>query len=408
MLAMRLALAVRLGLTALRRHRLRTLLTVLGMIIGVAAVISVAALGAGARESIEDRISASGANMIVIRAGNRTIGGVRLGMGASSRLRDDDAEAIRALAGVAWVSPGLRTRGQVIHAGQNWNTSIEGAGADMLPIHNWSLARGSFFTAREVRDAEKVAVLGSAVRDQIFGPGVDPVGTTVRIGQVPVKVIGVLESKGSSAGGQDQDDTVFVPYTLVQKRMMGVTYLDRITISARSADDIDRVAAGAAALLRFRHEIVPGEPDDFRVQNLKELAELRSAATDTMTRLLGGVAAVSLLVGGIGIMNMMLVAVTERTREIGLRTAIGARARDVRLQFLVEASLLSTGGGLLGVLVGLGAAHGFEAWLGWPATVPVAAVILSFVVSVAVGVAFGFYPAARASRIEPIDALRFE
>jgi putative ABC transport system permease protein len=402
------AVAIGIGLTALGRHRMRTLLTILGMIIGVAAVISVAALGAGAREAIEDRISASGANMIVIRAGNRTIGGVRLGMGASSRLRDTDAAAMRALPGVAWVSPGLRTRGQLIYGGRNWNTSVEGAGADMLRIHNWALTRGSFFTDQDVREAEKVAVLGSAARDQIFGPAIEAVGATIRLGQVPVRVIGVLQSKGSSAGGQDQDDTVFVPYTLVQKRLMGVTYLDRVTLSARTPEDIDRVASGAAALLRLLHEIPPGAPDDFRVQNLKELAQLRSAATATMTRLLSGVAAISLLVGGIGIMNIMLVAVSERTREIGIRTAIGARPRDVRRQFLVEALLLSTGGGLLGVLVGLGAAQIMEAWLGWPARVPPAAVIVSFAVSVIVGVTFGFYPAAKAARIEPIIALRFE
>jgi putative ABC transport system permease protein len=396
------------GIAALRRNRMRTILTVLGMIIGVAAVISVAALGAGAREAIEDRISASGANMIVIRAGNRTIGGVRLGMGASSRLRDTDAAAMRALPGIAWVSPGLRTRGQLVYAGRNWNTSVEGAGADMVRIHNWPLARGSFFSAQDVRDAEKVAVLGSAVRAQIFGPGIEAVGATIRLGQVPVRVIGVLQSKGSSAGGQDQDDTIFVPYTLVQKRLMGVNYLDRITLSARTPEDVDRVASGAAALLRVLHEIQPGAPDDFRVQNLKELAQLRSSATRTMTTLLSGVAAVSLLVGGIGIMNIMLVAVTERTREIGIRTAIGARARDVRLQFLVEALLMSAGGGLMGVMLGLGAAHMMEAWLGWAVSVPLAAIVLAFTVSVAVGVTFGFYPAAKASRIEPMDALRFE
>ena len=396
------------GVAALRRNRMRTILTVLGMIIGVAAVISVAALGAGAREAIEDRISASGANMIVIRAGNRTIGGVRLGMGASSRLRDTDAAAMRALPGVAWVSPGLRTRGQLVYAGRNWNTSVEGAGADMIRIHNWPLARGSFFTNQDVRDAEKVAVLGSAARDQIFGPGIEAVGAIIRLGQVPVRVIGVLQSKGSLAGGQDQDDTVFVPYTLVQKRLMGVNYLDRITLSARTPEDIDRVASGAAALLRVLHEILPGAPDDFRVQNLKELAQLRSSATRTMTTLLSGVAAVSLLVGGIGIMNIMLVAVTERTREIGIRTAIGARARDVRLQFLVEALLMSAGGGLMGVVLGLGAAHIMEAWLGWPVSVPPGAIVVAFTVSLVIGVTFGFYPAAKASRIEPMDALRFE
>jgi putative ABC transport system permease protein len=393
---------------ALRRNRMRTALTVLGMIIGVAAVISIAALGAGARETIEDRISASGANLLIVRAGNRTIGGVRLGMGSSSRLDAADAAALRLLPGVAYVSPGLRTRSQVISRGENWNTSVEGAGADMPQMRNWRLATGSFFTLQDVREAEKVAVLGAEVRTRIFGQDANPIGAILRIGLVPVRVIGVLAWKGQSAGGPDQDDTVFVPYTLVQKRISGVNYLDRITIGARTAEDVAKVANGTIALLRLRHEIAPGAPDDFRVQNLKELAELRSSASNTMTYLLVGIAAVSLVVGGVGIMNIMLVAVTERTREIGIRTAIGARPRDVLMQFLAEALLMSVGGGGLGVLLGLSAARAVEFWLGWPVTVPVLAVWLAFGVSMAIGVTFGLYPATRASQIDPIDALRFE
>ena len=400
--------AVKVGLESLRRNRMRTLLTILGMIIGVAAVISIAALGAGAKETIEDRITAGGANMIVIRAGNRTIGGVRLGMGASSKLTDEDAAALRAVPGVALVSPGLRTRAQVISGGANWNTSIEGTGADMPAIHNWQLERGTFFSPRDVLEVEKVAVLGPAVRDQVFGPGSNPVGATIRVGIVPLTVIGVLASKGQTSGGQDQDDTVFVPYTLVQKRLMGVTYLDRITIAAGSAEAVGQVVSSITAQLRVRHEIAPGNPDDFRVQNLQEIAAMRGAATETMTWLLTGIAAVSLVVGGIGIMNIMLVAVSERTREIGLRAAIGARPRDVLLQFLVEAILLSLGGGLLGVGFGLAAAHAAEQWLGWPASVPLDAVLLAFGISVGIGMTFGFYPAAKASRLDPIDALRFE
>ena len=400
--------AVKVGLESLRRNRMRTLLTILGMIIGVAAVISIAALGAGAKETIEDRITAGGANMIVIRAGNRTIGGVRLGIGASSRLTDEDAAALRAVPGVALVSPGLRTRAQVISGGANWNTSIEGTGADMPAIHNWQLERGTFFSPRDVLEVEKVAVLGPAVRDQVFGPGSNPVGATIRVGIVPLTVIGVLASKGQTSGGQDQDDTVFVPYTLVQKRLMGVTYLDRITIAAGSAEAVGQVVSSITAQLRVRHEIAPGNPDDFRVQNLQEIAAMRGAATETMTWLLTGIAAVSLVVGGIGIMNIMLVAVSERTREIGLRAAIGARPRDVLLQFLVEAILLSLGGGLLGVGFGLAAAHAAEQWLGWPASVPLDAVLLAFGISVGTGMTFGFYPAAKASRLDPIDALRFE
>jgi putative ABC transport system permease protein len=400
--------ALTVGLAALRRNRMRTLLTMLGMMIGVAAVIGIAAIGTGAQESIEDRIAAGGANRLVIRAGNWTVGGVRMGMGASSKLTAEDAAAIRALPGVAYVSSGLRTRMQVIARGENWNTSIEGTGAEMPFIHDWQLAAGSFFTARDVAEDEKVAVLGPAVRDRIFGPGVNPVGQEIRAGIVPLRVVGLLASKGSDAGGQDQDDTVFVPYTTVQKRMRGVAYLDRITISVRSGDAIDRVQAEITETLRRRHGIQPGAPEDFRVQNLEELVRIRTSTTRTMTLFLTLIAAVSLVVGGVGVMNTMLVAVTERTREIGIRTAIGARSRDVLLQFLLEALLISSVGGALGVVFGYAAAEGAEAWLGWPARVPFDTVVLAVGVSVAIGVVFGFYPAAKASSLDPIDALRFE
>jgi len=400
--------ALMVGLAALQRNRMRTGLTMLGMVVGVAAVIAIAAIGTGAQEAIEDRIAAGGANMLVVRAGNWTIGGVRLGMGASSRLTAEDADAIRALPGVAYVSPGLRTRMQVVANGENWNTSIEGSGADMPVIHDWQIASGSFFTARQVGDAEKVAVLGPAVRDRIFGTGVDPVGRSIRAGIVPLRVIGLLASKGTDARGQDQDDTVFVPYTTVQKRMRGVTYLDRITISARSADAIDQVQAGVTQLLRRRHAIAPGGADDFRVQNLQELVRVRTSTTRTMTLFLTAIAAVALVVAGVGIMNTMLVTVTERTREIGIRTAIGARSRDVLLQFLLEALIISGCGGAIGVIAGYGAAGGVQAWLGWPAHVPLDSVALALSVSIAIGVVFGFYPAAKASSVDPIDALRFE
>jgi len=396
------------GWTALGRNRMRTLLTMLGMIIGVAAVISIAAIGTGAQVEIEDRIEAGGANMLVVLAGNRTIGGVRLGFGASSRLTAADADAICALPDVAYVSPGLRTRSQVVANGQNWNTSLEGTGADMPEIHDWRLETGSFFTARDVQKAEKFAVLGSMVRDTLFGPGVNPVGRVIRAGIVPLKVIGVLASKGQSAGGQDQDDTVFVPYTTVQRRLRGVTFLDRITISARTADSVARVEAGATRLLRLRHDIRAGAPDDFRVANLQEIAQVRASAARTMTYLLTGIAAVSLLVGGVGIMNIMLVAVTERTREIGIRTAIGARSRDVLLQFLFEALLITACGAALGVVTGFGAADAARAWLGWPTAIPLDSVLLAVIVSMAIGVIFALYPAVKAARLDPIDALRFE
>jgi len=405
---MRVVVALMVGLKSLQRQRLRTVLTMLGMVIGVAAVIAISAIGVGAQQAIEDRIESGGANMLIVLAGNRTIGGVRLGMGASSRLTAEDADAIRAIPDVAYVSPGLRMRAQVVASGQNWNTSIEGAGAEMPQIHDWQLEAGTFFTARDVQNAEKCAVLGSMVRDTLFGPGVNPVGQTVRAGIVPLKVIGVLASKGQSSGGQDQDDTVFVPYTTVQRRIRGVTYLDRVTISARTSDSVSRVEAAVTRLLRQRHEIVPGADNDFRVANLQEIAAVRASAARTMTELLTGIAAVALLIGGVGIMNIMLVAVTERTREIGIRTAIGARSRDVLLQFLLEAFVLSAAGAAIGVLAGFGAADAAQDWLGWRTAIRPDTVILAVVVSLAIGVVFGFYPAAKASRLDPIDALRFE
>jgi len=397
-----------IGFTALRRNRMRTVLTMLGMVIGVGAVITIAAIGTGAQEAIEERIESGGANMLVVLAGNRTIGGVRLGMGASSKLTAEDADAIRALPDVALVSPGLRLRSQVIANAQNWNTSIEGTGAEMPQIHDWRLENGTFFTGRDVQNAEKCAVLGSMVRDTIFGPGANPVGRVIRVGIVPLKVIGVLISKGQSAGGQDQDDTVFVPYTTVQRRMRGVTYLDRITVSARTAESVDRVEAGMTRVLRARHGIRRPAPDDFRVANLQEIARVRASAARTMTYLLTGIAAVALLVGGVGIMNIMLVAVTERTREIGIREAIGARSRDVLLQFLLEALLMTICGAALGVVIGFGAADAARVWLGWPTAVPFDAVVLAVGVSIAIGIVFGLYPAAKASRLDPIEAVRFD
>jgi putative ABC transport system permease protein len=405
---MRLKVAFMVGLGALRRNRMRTLLTMLGMIVGVASVIAISAIGTGAQDAIEERIESGGANMLVVMAGNWTIGGVRLGLGASSRLTEQDAAAIRALPEIAYVSPGLRTRGQIVANGQNWNTSVEGTGADMPAIHNWELESGTFFTDRDVANAEKYAVLGSMVRDTIFGPGVNAVGRVVRVGIVPLKVIGVLASKGQSAGGQDQDDTVFVPYTTVQRRMRGVTYLDRITVSARSAETVSPAQMSMTRLLRRRHQIQSGAPDDFRVANLQEIAQVRASAARTMTYLLTGIAFVSLLVGGVGIMNIMLVAVTERTREIGIREAIGARSRDVLMQFLLEALVISVCGAAVGVVAGYAVAAATHAWLGWRTVIPLDAVALSVTISIAIGLVFGLYPAAKASRLDPIDALRFD
>jgi len=406
---MRLAVAMRVGLHAIRRNLMRSVLTMLGIVIGVAAVIAIVALGQGAKQSIEDRITSAGANMIVVRAGNRTIGGVRLGMGASSRLTEADAQSLRSLPMIRFVSPGLRTRKQVVSGGENWSTSIEGCGADMPLIRGWKMHAGSFFGERDVREAQPVAVLGATVRDMLFGASATaPVGSVLRVGVVPFRVIGVLESRGDTSGGDDQDDAIYVPYSVVQNRLMGVTYLDRITVGVDTADHVPAATTAIESQLRVRHAIAQGAPNDFRVRSLDEIAEVRSAGAQTMTWLLAAIAAVSLVVGGVGVMNIMLVAVTERTREIGIRTAIGARRRDVRLQFLVEAVLMSAIGGALGVVLGIAVAQGLTAWFGWPTDVQPGVVCLAVAAAAGIGVAFGFLPASRAADLEPIDALRSE
>ena len=406
---MRLAVAVRVGAQAIRRNLMRSVLTMLGIVIGVAAVIAIVALGAGARQAIEDRITSAGANMIVVRAGNRTIGGVHLGMGASSRLTEADAQSLRALRTISFVSPGLRTRQQVVSGGENWSTSIEGCGADMPLIRQWHMRAGAFFGDREVRDAEPVAVLGATVRDILFGSTADPpVGSIIRVGRVPFRVIGVLQSRGDTAGGDDQDDAIYVPFTTVQKRLIGVTYLDRITIGVDTAEHVPIAMTRIESQLRVRHEIAIGAPNDFRVRSLDEIAAVRSEGAQTMTLLLAAIAAVSLVVGGVGVMNIMLVAVSERTREIGIRTAIGARQQDVRLQFLAEAVLMSATGGALGAIVGILFAQGLTAWFGWPTYIQTQVVVLAVAAAAGIGIAFGFFPASRAADLEPIDALRAE
>jgi putative ABC transport system permease protein len=401
-------LILRIAVLALRRNALRSALTSLGMLIGVAAVITIVALGRGAHGAIEDQVMSAGTNLVIVSAGNRTQGGVRLGMGASSRLTPEDAEALRRLPGVAYLTPGVRTRTQIITGGENWSTSVEGVGPELPSIRSWTLEHGSFFGGREVVGVEKVAVLGSIVRDTLFGRGANPVGQVVRLGSQPFVIIGVLASKGQSSTGQDQDDVVYAPYTTVQKKLMGVTYLNNITVSAAQAEQIPQVAAAVGALLRMRHQIAPGEPDDFRVRTLDEIVAVRARSTSTMQTLLVGIAGVSLLVGGIGVMNIMLVSVTERTREIGLRVAVGARGRDVLLQFLAEAMLISLAGGTLGILAGYGISAGLTEWLSWPTEVSPPVVVLAFGFAACVGIFFGWYPARKAAATDPIDALRFE
>jgi putative ABC transport system permease protein len=401
-------LLFRVTIVALRRNLLRSTLTVLGMAVGIAAVITIVALGQGAQAQIEDEIGEAGTNLIYVNAGNRTSGGVRLGMGASSRLTAEDAAALRALPGVAAVSPSIRSRQQLVAGGENWNTTVEGSGADLPLIRSWPVASGRFFDASDVTNDRKVAVLGSATRDKLFGTGVSAVGQPVRIGVQLFRVIGVLTSKGQGAGGRDQDDVVFAPYTTVQKRLMGVTYLNSIAVSSTSAELITPVADRVAALLRVRHAIQPGAPDDFRVRTLEDIVALRSRTTRTMASLLTAVAAVSLLVGGIGVMNIMLVSVTERTREIGLRVAVGARGRDVLLQFLFEAIVIAFAGGVAGVVLGYVLSVALTETLDWRTQMSTEAALIALAVAASTGIFFGWYPARQAASVNPIESLRFE
>ena len=405
---MSLLMVFRIAFKALGRNKMRTALTMLGMIIGVAAVITMVALGTGAQTSIESQIQSAGTNMIIVAAGNFTQGAVRQGQGNASTLTPDDAAAIRNVQGVQYVAAGVNTRGQLVASNQNWGTQVQGTDVDMPLIRSWPTQLGAFFTAQDVTTASKVAVLGSVVRDQLFGPDVDPTGQVIRINNQPFTVVGVMASKGQSGMGQDQDDVVFVPYTTVMKKLRGITFIQQAQVSAASATDTSATADRIAALLRLRHKIQPGDPDDFMVRTMEEMAAVRVQATQTMTALLASIAGVSLLVGGIGIMNIMLVSVTERTREIGLRMAIGARGRDVLLQFLVEAVVLSLFGGTIGIALGFALSQGVTFWMNWPTAVSPQAVVVAFGFAAMTGIFFGFYPARKAAALDPIDALRFE
>jgi putative ABC transport system permease protein len=398
----------RVAFKALGRNKMRTALTMLGMIIGVSAVITMVALGTGAQSSIESQIQAAGTNMIMVSAGNFMQGGVRMGQGNASTLTPEDAQAIQQVTGVQYSAPGVNTRGQVVAGNMNWGTQVQGTDVDLPLIRSWPTVRGAFFSPVDVASAAKVAVLGSVVHEQLFGADVDPVGQVIRINNQPFTVVGVLASKGQSGMGQDQDDVVYVPYTTVMKKLRGITFIQNVTVSAASAADTSATADRIATLLRTRHKIQQGDSDDFMVRTMEEMASVRVQATETMTSLLAGIAGVSLLVGGIGIMNIMLVSVTERTREIGLRMAIGARGRDVLLQFLVEAVVLSVVGGSVGIGLGLLVSRGVTLWMTWPTAVSPASIAVAFAFAGLTGVFFGFYPARKAAALDPIDALRFE
>jgi putative ABC transport system permease protein len=405
---MSILMTFRIAIKALNRNKMRTMLTMLGMIIGVGAVITMVALGNGASQSIEQQIASAGTNVIMVSAGNFTSGGVRQGQGMSNTLMPEDAAAIREIPGVQYVAGGVDQGAQLVAGNQNWFSRVQGTDVDLPLIRSWLVGQGGFFTPADVLSAAKVCVIGTTVRDMLFGEDLDPVGQIIRIRNQPFKVVGVMSPKGQSAMGQDQDDVVFAPYTTVQKKFRGITYIQNITVSAASADDVSKVAEAITVLLRTRHKILQGDSDDFMVRTLEDIAAVRTEATRTMTALLASIAGVSLLVGGIGIMNIMLVSVTERTREIGLRLAIGARGRDVLWQFLVEAVVLSLIGGMVGIGLGYGLSRGLTQFLQWPTFVSPDAVAISFGFAAGIGIFFGFYPARKASALDPIEALRYE
>ena len=395
------------GLKAISRNKLRSFLTMLGIVIGVGCVIAVVAIGNGATKSVENTINSLGTNFIMIFPGASTQSGARIFTG-NSTLTPEDADAIKTeCPAVAYVSPTVRSAAQLVAGELNWGTSIQGVGVDYPLIRSWNLSQGDFFTDADVKSAAKVCVLGSTVVDNLF-PNGEAAGQIVRIKNVPFKVVGVLEKKGGNMMGQDQDDTVIAPYTTVMKRLSGKTKIDMIQASAASADQVQEAQNQIEALLRQRHRIPPGGDSDFQMRSQEEIAQAQAAQMGILRTLLLSIAAISLLVGGIGIMNIMLVSVTERTREIGIRMAIGAKGRHVLIQFLFEAVTLAIVGGLIGVGLGIGASLAVGRVLKWPIVVTPLSIALSFGVAAFVGIFFGFYPARKAARLDPIDALRYE
>jgi putative ABC transport system permease protein len=405
---MRVGSTFNVAFRALRRNKMRSVLTALGIIIGVAAVIAMVGIGNGAKAQVEAQIASLGQNLILIFSGSTTSSGIRTGWGGAGTLKVEDAKAIRReVPGVTAVSEEVWTNTQVAAGNQNWFTRVYGESEDYFDIRQWPLADGAPFTPQDVRGAHKVCVIGSTIATQIYGDD-DPVGQILRVKNVPFTVSGVLTTKGLSAHGLDQDDIVVVPYTSAMKRVAGGTSLRNINVQVADANQMSVAQQQIIELLRQRHNIQAGRDDDFTVRNQQEIADAATATTNVMTGLLGAIASVSLVVGGIGIMNIMLVSVTERTREIGTRMAVGARGRDILTQFLIEAISLSSVGGILGIIVGIIAAKTIAVTRHWPALISPGSIVIAFLVSAVVGIFFGFYPARKAAALDPIEALRYE
>ena len=402
---MRLLAPFKLAARALRRNKMRSLLTMLGVIIGVGSVIASVSITTGASKQVEDKVAALGQNVVTVFSGNFSSGGMRGGWGSAPTLTVEDARAIKnEVVNVVAVSPEVRDRTQILANGLNWNTQVMGESPDYPQIRDWDVADGAMFTEGDVRALAKVAVIGKTVVDQLF-PDSDPVGQTLIIRNIPFKIVGVMEPKGFNLFGQDQDDVVIIPYTSHMKRITKRTFVSSIMVQAASKDSINQVQDDINALLRDRHK--SAEPD-FTVRTQLELMAMATSTTRIMSVLLAAIASVSLIVGGIGIMNIMLVSVTERTREIGIRMAVGARGRDILIQFLIEAVTLSAFGGILGIALGMAAAKITSNLTGWPTLTPFAWIGIACVSSAGIGIVSGFYPAWKASRLDPIDALRYE
>jgi putative ABC transport system permease protein len=407
---MNFLMIIRIAYRALARNKMRAALTMLGVIIGVGAVIAMVSIGQGAQASVQAQISSFGTNLLFVSAGAQNVGGVRSGTGdnGTNTLTEDDLQAIqREVPSVSALSPMVNSRSQLVVGNQNWNTSIQGVSEQLPGIRKWTIDSGEFFSESDVRSSARVIVLGQTIVDNLFY-GTDPVGQYVRVMELPFRVVGVLGRKGQDAQGRDQDDIAFAPYTTVQKKLLGTTRIQVAYVSAISADATYTAQLQISDLLRQRHKLSGNQPDDFTVRNMSDVAEAANETNSIMTWLLGSIAGVSLLVGGIGIMNIMLVSVTERTREIGIRMAIGARSSAVRTQFLIESIVLSLTGGIIGILLGIAASLAIPAFLGWPTLVSTTSIIGSVIFSAAVGIFFGYYPARKAAALDPIDALRYE
>ncbi len=410
---MKFVFGARIALRALRVNALRTALTMLGIIIGVGAVIAMVSVGAGAQARVAEQIQSLGSNLIIVLSGAITSGGVRLGHGTQLTITEDDVWAIqREISSVQAAAPSIRGTGQVVYGNLNWSTIVQGVTPEFFEVREWDMMAGKPFTQEDVDGATKVALLGQTVAQNLFGES-DPLGQVIRIRKVPFTVIGVLNRKGQNAWGQDQDDIILIPLSTAKKKVMGISQANAravgaISVKVRDANAMKETEEQIRNLLRQRHRLQPYQDDDFWLRNLSEVLQTQEASAQVLTMLLAAIASVSLLVGGIGIMNIMLVSVTERTREIGLRMAVGARSRDILAQFLVEATTLSLIGGLIGIGLGLSGSYGIAYLAEWRTLIQPEAILLAFGFSGAVGIFFGFYPARKASRLDPIEALRYE